>query len=329
MPLARRLSRLVALIALVPALLAAGVWGGFALHFHAGQVWVAGWVVLLACALGVAFRRGPMAGWVVAAFALAGLLGWWSSIRPSQDRAWNPDVARTLTGRIDGSTVTLENVRNFDWRGMEDFSERWETRTYDLDQITSVDMILNYWMGPAIAHTLVSFGFEDGEHLVFSVEIRKEQGEAYSPYAGFFRTYELSIIAADERDALRFRTNVRRQELHLYRVSMPQAVMQDLFRAYVASANALAVAPRWYNTITANCTTIVFAMIDRIVPGLPLDRRLVLSGYLPEYVYELGALDMRYDLETLREMGAITPRGQAADREPGYSIAIRAGLPPP
>ena len=152
-------------------------------------------------------------------------------------------------------------------------------------------MILSYWSMPAIAHVLISFGFDDGEHVVFSVEIRREKTESFSEIGGFFKEFELSVIACDERDVIRVRTNVRGEDDYLYRIRMPVDDIRSLFLAYVSQANDVARKPRFYNTITANCTTIIYHMAKRIVGHLPFDYRVLLSGYLPGYVYKVGGLD--------------------------------------
>ena len=36
---------------------------------------------------------------------------------------------------------------------------------------------MSYWAGEAIAHTIVSFGFDDGAWLAFSIETRKQRDE--------------------------------------------------------------------------------------------------------------------------------------------------------
>ena len=261
-------------------------------------------------------------------FAL--LLGWWGTILPSQNRLWADDVARQLVTRVDGHMVTMENVRNFDWRSDTDYTARWETRRYDLDRIRSVDVALSYWTGPAIAHTLVSFGFDDGQFVTFSIEIRKERGESFSSTAGFFRRFETSLVAADEHDILRVRTNVRGEDVYMYRVRLPQAEARSLFLAYLDEGAALVRAPSFYNTLTANCTTIVYALAKRIVPGLPMDYRLLASGYLPDYLYDVGGLTPGHGMDELRAAGRITERAQAFDKNPGaegFSQAIRRGMP--
>ncbi len=269
-----------------------------------------------------------MAGW---GLAFAALLGWWAQIEPSDTRDWASDVARHLTAEVKGHQVTLHQVRNFDWQREGDPVVRWETRRYDLDQLNSVDLALSYWMGPAIAHTLVSFGFVDAagktDYVAFSVEIRKERDETFSAIAGFFKRFELALVAADERDVLRVRTNVRDEDVHLYRIALPPEAARSLFLAYVDQARELSARPRFYDTLTANCTTIVYQMAQRIVGGLPLDWRLLASGYLPEYLAKIDGFSAKQDLATLQTAGRITARALAANADPRFSDRIRQGVP--
>ena len=272
-------------------------------------------------------RGAVAAGALTFAVAFGALLVWWHRIPPSNDRDWKDDVARMTTGLVEGDQVTLQNVRCFDWRTREDYTQRWETRTYDLSRLRSVDMILSYWSMAAIAHVIISFGFDDGEQVAFSVEIRPEKTENFSEIGGFFKEFELVILACDERDVIRVRTNVRGEDDYLYRIRMPVANIRSLFVAYVHEANKLSRTPRFYNTITVNCTTLVYHMMKRIVGHLPFDFRLLLSGYLPGYVYRVGGLDSRYSLAELRAFGRISERARQSDRSPCFPAEIRAGIP--
>jgi hypothetical protein len=272
-------------------------------------------------------RGAVAAGALTFAVAFGALLVWWHRIPPSNDRDWKDDVARMTTGLVEGDQVTLQNVRCFDWRTREDYTQRWETRTYDLSRLRSVDMILSYWSMAAIAHVIISFGFDDGEQVAFSVEIRPEKTEKFSEIGGFFKEFELVILACDERDVIRVRTNVRGEDDYLYRIRMPVANIRSLFVAYVNEANKLSRTPRFYNTITVNCTTLVYHMMKRIVGHLPFDFRLLLSGYLPGYVYRVGGLDSRYSPAELRAFGRISERARQSDRSPCFSAEIRAGIP--
>src|SRR5271166_2842736 len=220
-------------------------WGAFALWYQVpgGQalktMGVAAWVVFSAITLVALWRGRTALGLAGFAAAFAVLLIWWHQLRPSNEHIWTDDVAQVTMGTVEGNRATLHNVRNFDWRSDSDYTQRWETRHYDIDRLNSVDMIMSYWTGPAIAHMLVSFGFDDGEHVVFSIEIRRQQGQEFSEVGGFFKEFELSIIAADERDVIRVRTNVRGEDDYLYRIKMPVTAMRELFVAYIDQVNSL------------------------------------------------------------------------------------------
>ncbi|MEA3107278.1 MAG: hypothetical protein QOI88_1883 [Gammaproteobacteria bacterium] len=308
------------------------IWGGFALWYQipGGRIFrglcVVLWGAFSFAMLVVLWQGGITLGVIAFAVALAGLLLWWTRLQPTNDHEWADDVARITTGTRDGNRVTLQNVRNFDWRTETDYTQRWETRSYDLNHLRTVDMIMSYWGGPAIAHMLISFGFDDGAQVVFSVEVRRQKTQAFSEIGGFFNDFELSIIAADERDVVRLRTNVRGEDVYLYRLQLPQRAMRLLFLGYVGEANRLVDSPRFYNTITVNCTTLVYQMMNRIVGRLPLDYRLLFSGYLPGYVYRVGGLNRRCSLEELRERGRIVERAKESDRSESFSADIRRGI---
>lgn len=291
------------------------------------MVWGVFAIVVLVMAWTRTGGTWPLLSYVVV-FLLVAV--WWGLLSPSNNKDWADDVSEMTHGEVNGSQVVLHNVRNFDWRTTTDYTARWETREYNLDRLSSVDMILSYWAGPAIAHTLVSFGFDDGRYVVFSVEVRKQRHEKFSELGGFFKRFELSLVAADERDIVRVRTNVRDnppEQASLYRIALAPEAQRSLFLAYVNEANKLRQKPRFYHTLTANCTTLIWHMMRRIVPGLPLDYRLLLSGYIPGYVYDVGGLDSRYALSELQAMADITERARATGAQDDFSAAIRAGIP--
>ena len=85
-----------------------------------------------------------------------------------------------------GDLVTIHGVRNFEYRSGTDFTPHWEDRTYDLRKLDSADIIAVYWAGKAIAHMMISFGFQDEDYSAISIETRKQKGATYSTLAGFF-----------------------------------------------------------------------------------------------------------------------------------------------
>ncbi|MBZ9937068.1 DUF4105 domain-containing protein [Mesorhizobium sp. BR1-1-16] len=265
---------------------------------------------------------------IVYGLAFLAVLGWWSTIRPSNDRDWADAVEHGVTGTVAGNIATLQNVRDFDWRSEMEFTPRWGTRRYDLSTLSSVDLILAYWDGPALAHAIVSFGFDNGDHIAFSAEIRPEAQETFSALGGFFREFELVLIGADERDVVKLRTNVRGEDVYLYPLTMPKPAMRQLFLSYIELGNDLAATPRFYNSLTANCTTVVFRLVRALDPGLPLDWRILISGYLPGYLFDRQSHPAGMTLDEFRSAAAISERARAAGAALDFSTRIRLPTPP-
>ena len=192
------------------------------------------------------------------AVALLLVLAWWLSLRPSNHRNWQPDVAEAAWAEVNGDVVTLHNIRNCDYRSEDDYTPRWETRILRLSQLTGIDIAICYWGSPWMAHPILSFQFADGPPLAMSIETRKQIGESYSSIGGFYRQYELIFIAADERDVLRVRTNFRKgEDIYLYRSTVTAADARKRFMEYINSINAMRDHPRWYNALSTNCTTAI------------------------------------------------------------------------
>ena len=305
-------------------------WGALALA-TVGPGAVAGRLVLavlfslagLAAIVALVLHRGVRFALPVFAVALVAIGVWWSSIKPSNDRDWQPEVAKLAYATINGDLVTVHNIRNFDYRTETDFTPAYYDKTFDLKKLDTVDLVAVYWMGPAIAHLFLSFGFE-GDHLAISIEARKQKREGYSSVRGFFRQYELYYVVADERDVIRVRTN--------YRKDPPEDVSptengRRIFLEYIRKLNGLRDHPEFYNTLTTNCTTAILTN-SRVNPdSLPFSRKVLLSGYTPEYAYSKGRLDRSLSFEELQRRSLVNAAGKAADQAPDFSRRIRAGLP--
>lgn len=304
-----------------------GLWVATAILLHiVGDAQAGALIALLAGLLiaWLAHRRSALRGWAALGVGAVAVALWYQTYQPSADRNWTMDVARGVSADRDGDTITLRNIRDFEWTSIDTATERWIQQTYDLSQITGVDMITSVWDNPNIAHLLVSFGFKDAPNVVFSVEIRREVGEAYSEIAGFFRQFELVLIAATERDIVQLRTTHREETVSLYPADLTPEQLRDFFLAYVDLAQSLEAEPRFYNTLTANCTTVVYGLAKTVNPDLPFDPRVVLSGGLPEFVDELGLLPGDMPIEQRRIEAVITPRAQTAGPKDDFSAVIRA-----
>ncbi len=289
-----------------------------------------GFVALGLVAVGaLAVRRARWRAALGFAVAFALVLVVFVSATPSNDRDWQPEVAVLPYATIDGDRVTVHNIRNFDYRTETDFTPAYYDRTFDLRRLDRVDLIAVYWMGPAIAHLLLSFGFGK-EHLAISIEVRKERTESYSTVAGFFRQFELYYVVADERDVVRLRTNYRKappEDVYVFRVVGSLENARRVFLDYLRDINELRERPRFYNTLTTNCTTMILTHAT-VNPGhIPFSWKILLSGYAPEYAYDMGRLDRSVPFEELKRRAHVNGLAQAADSAPDFSRRIRAGLP--
>ena len=322
---------LVSVLIIVPV----GAWGTLALWFRlpapeGARALAAGLFAALGLAtIAALFLRRSLVGLTLFALVFGALLVWWSTIRPPLDGDWAPDVARQTTGAIDGDILTLSDLRDFDWRTDHDFTERWVKRSYDLSRLKTLDLFLAYWAGPEMAHVIMSFGFENGDHIAWSVEVRREKTSEFSPIADAFKSHTLVYLATTEVDSVRLRANVRGEDVRLYRLNTPPEQARALLLEYVTQSTELAARPKFYNSITANCATVVFKIMRAAGGTFPFDWRLVVNGFLPGYLYDHGVVVTTMPLAELMERARISDKAKAADGSPDFSQAIRVGVPSP
>jgi len=250
----------------------------------------------------------------------------------SNARDWTADGARIPHAQFDGSRVDVQNVRHFDYRTEHDFTERWETRRYDLAALESVW----YWVVPfgdvrGPAHTFVSFGFADSaqgtQYVAISVEARKERGESYHPLTGMLRAYELMYVVGDERDLVKLRADVRRDSVFLYRVATTPEQGRALFRAMLERANALAARPEFYNTFTSSCTTNIVDHVNAIAPRrIPRSYKVYLPAFADELAYEIGLFASSLPFDALRARAYVSDRSRHLPADAQYSARLREGL---
>lgn len=306
------------------------VWAIAALYV---DVRTPGWRIPLAAAYAVAALvavitlRSKIAQLLLAAGFVA-VLAWWLALEPSKDGPWVQNNERTAWTETAGDAVTIHNLRNCEYRSEEDYSNCWHERVVHLSNLRAADIALTTWGSDYIAHPIISFDFGSDGHVAFSIEVRYRPGQTYSAILGFFRQSPLIIIAADERDVLRLRTNYRKgEEVHLYRTTVPVETAKAIFQTYVQYLNRLHERPQWYNALTTNCTTAISQQIEAAVPDpKPWDYRLVINGKLDELLYQRGRLVTGgLSFPDLKAQAHINAAARAADADPDFSSRIRAG----
>ena len=311
------------------------LWASMAIHYsNLPWAWARTTLAMAFAAFAVAavwvMRRRAMKWAFVVAFAIVVI--WWTCIPPSHDRPWRREVAvlpRAVF--IDDDRVRLTGVRNFNYRSVDDFDARYEDREIRISRMVSVDLFISYWKVGPVAHTFVSFNFDDGTPPVcISIETRPEVGEAFDPLASMFKQFELIYIVGDERDIVRLRTDYRNEEVFLYRIRATPAGVQRLFRIYLDRINYLAEHPEWYRLLSNNCTLNIIRYARAAgAPHGRFNHRHLLNGFIDRYVYGAGIVDTSLGFEELRRRSHITATARAAGNVADFSTQIRASLPVP
>jgi len=271
--------------------------------------------------------RPPLRASLVFVGIFAIVLIWWLNIPPGNNRNWQPDVAVLPYATFNANKVTIHNIRNCDYLKETDYTVRHYDKTFDLEKLKSADLFLVYWGSPYIAHTMISFGFGDGNFLCFSIETRKEKGEEYSAIKGFFKQYEITYVVADERDLVRLRTNYRHEDVYLYRLQVKREIIRKVLLDYLQRVNRLKEHPEWYNALVDNCSTAARGHMAPYNPTAKLDWRIIVNGFVDQFIYEQKILDQNLPFAELKARSYINNRGQAAGQDSDFSRRIREGLP--
>ena len=250
----------------------------------------------------------------------------WTINQPSNERDWVPDQARVPTARFEGSAVTIRNVRHATYRTTSDFDVSWHDRKYDLGTVTTVDFVVEpFSRWPGLAHTFLTFGFEDGRHVAISVETRREKGETFGLLKGMFRHFEIIYVVGDERDLIGLRANIRKNPVYVYpgRVTREQA--RALLTDMLKQANRLAEHPVFYHSITNTCTTRVMDHVNRLrTDKMRFGWRTLLPAYSNALAWDLELIDFDGSLDEARQRFLINARSVFGSDEDDWSAQIRA-----
>jgi len=303
-------------------------------------IWMAGAIYFDIC-FGARWGRWLAASWVIGVvllFALwqplwqpfAVLIGilalflcWWYSQKPSNSRDW--DVAQTVLPRAvrEGDVITIENLRNFDYRSLADCTPRYETRTYQLANLRGADVIFFNWEFALMCHPVLVFDFGPDGRICLSIEARLCKGQHYSVVRSFYRQQEIIFVAADERDIILRRTkHSQGQKAHLYRLSASVEELRQVFLDYVDAINRLHDTPQWYHAVCANCTTSFYHLPST---QWRCDWRVIANGRLDAALHEAGRLDRTIPFPELRLCAYLNDIANDAPEE-GFGDHIRREL---
>src|SRR6516165_417450 len=257
-------------------------------------------------------RRMP----AVAIALVLGVVAWWLTIAPSGDRNWRPEVAVMPRAFIEGDHVRITGVRNFDYRSRNDFTVHYEEREVDLSHLTGLDFFVSYWREGPVAHTFVSFIFDNAAPLSISIETRPEVGRGFEPVASMFKQFELIYVVGEERDLVGVRAIHRRETVYLYQLNTSLADARRLLLVYLARINELADRPEFYNLLTNSCTINIIRYANAAGRQGRFDIRHLFNGLIDSYLYYSGRVDTTLPFDELRRRSLINEDAEAAGGAP-------------
>ena len=248
-----------------------------------------------------------------------------SAFGASLNRNWATPMAVLPRAQRRGDKVKVYQVRNFRYASADTFVPDYYDRVYDLDKLAGVDfVVVPFRRARSLAHTMLSFVFEDGNNLAVSVEARLERGESYSPLGGALNQYELMYVVADERDVIPLRSEHRDSDVYIYRTKATPEEARQLLADVLDRVNRLAQRPEYYHTLTNNCTTNLLAHVNKIRPGrVAYGWQVLFNGHSDRLAYDLGLLDSDKPFEQTRRLAWSNDRVRQALATDGFSAQIR------
>lgn len=296
---------LVGLMYLVALVLVA--WMAGALYYDVGQASAGGWllvVVWLASAAALLICWQPVWKPCAAIGALFSLfLWWWLRLQPSQHRNWAPNHAVLSRVDIQGEVIRVEHVRNTEYRTLDDYTPRYQTRTYHVSRLCGADALICFWGSPWMCHPIMIFDFGEDGRICFSIEVRYRLGQKYNLLSSLYRQQELAYVLLDERDAILKRTRYAQgQDCYLYRFQAEQDEIRQFFQEYADGANRLAEKPCWYHGLTANCTTTIYNQRQH---AMVWNWNLMFNGRLDRSLYQQQRLDTSLSFAELKRRSRI------------------------
>lgn len=243
------------------------------------------------------------------------------------DLDWKDTLKVLSTAEFDGDLVTVRNIRNFQYdENQNPIVEEYYDSTFDLKKLVKVWYIAEpFNADSSFAHTFLSFEFSDNKYLAITIEGRLTKAQQYSAINGTMRTFPLMYIAADERDAIYVRANIRKDIVYMYPLKANQTDGRLLLVDMLERMNELAVRPAWYNSVFANCTSSIAKHVNKIWPGIlpKLNWRVVLTNHADELALEKGLIDTTLSLDEARKAYYISDISQKVGRVDDYSKLIR------
>ena len=250
------------------------------------------------------------------------------SMQPSNNKEWLEEYARMPRAEYHGHELIIQDIRDFEYHGSHDnYTPRYKTITYDINDLQGVDFILSHWDDQImIAHSMLVFRFKNTENLVVSVETRREEDEPWDIPRGFFQQYELIYVLGTEEDLIGRRINISNQDVFLYPTTLNKKQVREVLDNTMREINTLYEQPKFYNTLTKNCTSTLFDVSRRPELFDWFNPQILLNGASDRLLRKLGVLRGEGTYWEFKYNHYISQKGKEASSGNNFSELIRSNI---
>lgn len=219
----------------------------------------------------------------VALLLFVGALG-----KPARnDRDWYPYLGRTTHVALSESGFSVSPVTDWRYDAKDAVSKNYTEAAQQYSDLRKVWFLLEPQPGMEedAAHTFLLFEFTGGHLLGVTIEARREQNEQYSAWDGLWNAYELAYVWGSAHDLLARRAVMLDHQVFMYPLKISSGAEREVLQHLLERTAALEKTPRYYNTLTSNCTN-ELAKATR----LKWDASFILTAKADNHLYALGLL---------------------------------------
>lgn len=226
---------------------------------------------------------------------------------PNLDGDWTEDALLLPQVTFEDNQIQISNIR--DWRYQEGkvLSYSYYEDSFEKGSVTNLYLLLNpfgKWEG--VGHSFLIFEFENGKTISVSIEARREKGQSYSAVKGLFNAYEIWYSIASPADHITRRALYYNEDIYKYSIRITKESMNLLFEDIMNTVHELETTPKFYNTISSNCTNLLVDSANRVKKGsIPLHYSRVFTGYTDNHLHTLGFIENKKSFEEVEQEARI------------------------
>ncbi|MEO1113074.1 MAG: DUF4105 domain-containing protein [Pseudomonadota bacterium] len=208
-------------------------------------------------------------------------------------RDFVPLHERIIDARFSGDVVEIVNFRDAVHPVGAPAQPRWTTHSFDLGELTGAQLVYQpFGNSAATVHVMMTFAFQNGDHLAVSFEARRTSWDKFDALAGFFRHDQLYPVLGTERDLLWKRlAHVPPNELYFFDIQGTTAEIRAYLRRLLEFVAELHNRPQFYSTVSESCFTTLIKLSPQVQAAVPwYDLRRWVPGASVGLLQELGVI---------------------------------------